>query len=745
MFIKEILIEEFGAAKNKTVTLAPGFNLLTGANESGKSTLCAFIKYVFYGFADTKERDRHSSLKTGNSAGSVIIEHNGASYRIERRDSGRQHTVTVYEELSGDEFTDWKTEFETPGEYFLGVPPSLYMRSLYVSQASGGKLDGGSAEAVSNLLLSGDEAVNLKQAKRTLDAVRKELKLKKGSGGRIYESEQRLRQLKERRQRGLAVKNEIEGLLLDIQSEEKNILLIKSQLDRAKETLDEIKAHRVRVYLDNLDKANAELNKNKVLTDALEKEYSYNGFLPDKEFASKLVSTEKEIRIYTEQCKNIEKQLEKVRQELSLVPPKCYDAYCELGKKELIIPEYTKLQSKVSLFNIAVFSSAFVAFVSLLAIIGSFLKLFTPNNTLLFAVFGISAFTTAVSAILKTFPSKKLRAMMTKLNATKVHNPHVICKECDDYEKKLGSNSKYLLETLEDTKNKLKGIKDTENELLAKWNRPSSEKAITDCGRYFSSLDELSKEKQSVENKRHVLIAYLDQYTDKEIAAAKALPEDHKLPSDLSSVTDEYIHSLEIHLSEANTRKNDLNLKLAASGANKLDIERITFDIENEEAQLKEYTEKHNAILLALEALESAEKNIRQTVSPYLSKHSSEYFSRITDGRYPQLRLDSEMNLSYLGAGAESVTDSRYFSGGSSDLAWLCLRLALHKRLSENVKVPLILDETLVYFDDKRLKLILTELNSIALNGVQVLLFSASSREKDMVKSATVTELSFVG
>ena len=741
MYIKEVIIEEFGGARDKKLALAPGFNLLTGENESGKSTLCAFIKYVFYGFSDPKEKERHSSLKTGNSAGSLIIEHLGNTYRIDRRDSGRQRAVTVYNEDSGDEFSEWKTEFETPGEYFLGVPPALYTRSLYVSQASGGRLDGGSAEAVSNLLLSGDEALNLKQAKKTLDAARKELKLKKGQGGRIFESEQRLRQLKERRERGLSVKKEIEGLTLDLQNEEKNVSLITKQLDEAREALAKIKAYRIKLYLDNLDKANSDLNKNEVLSEALKKEYSYGAFIPDSEYAAKLVSIDKEIRIYTEQCANIEKQIEKVRLELSIVPPKGYDAYCEMGKKEAILPEFTASQARHGMLSLAFFSTAFVALISLFALIGSFLNLFKPSNELLFTVFGISAPLSVISAIAASFPSKKIKKISAALKATKSRSVPTVCKECDDYERRLGGNSKYLIETLDDTKSKLQGIRLSEQELLKKWNRPTSNKAIEDCRVYFSKLEQLKKEKSNAESRRSVLLAYLDQYSEKEINAARELPADSAAQGDLSSVTDEYIHSLEKHLYDASQRRNEINLSLAASGANRLDIERITFDIENEEAQLKEYTEKHSAILLAMEALESAEKNIRQTVSPYLSKHSSAYFSKITDGRYPQLRLDSEMNLSYLGNGAEGVTDSRYFSGGSADLAWLCLRLALHKRLSENIKVPLILDEALVYFDENRLKHILNELSAIAANGVQILLFSASKRERELLKGATVTEL----
>ena len=49
MYIKEINIKTFGGIENKTYNFSDGLNVLFGANESGKSTVIAFIKYIFYG------------------------------------------------------------------------------------------------------------------------------------------------------------------------------------------------------------------------------------------------------------------------------------------------------------------------------------------------------------------------------------------------------------------------------------------------------------------------------------------------------------------------------------------------------------------------------------------------------------------------------------------------------------------------------------------------------------------------
>lgn len=742
MYISQILIEEFGALRNKTLTLDPAFNLLTGANESGKSTLCAFIKYVFYGFTSQKEKERHSSLTTGNSSGSIILVSADKQYRVERRDSGRIHRVTVYDETTGEEFEDWKSEALTPGDFFLGVSPELYSRSIYVSQESGAHLDGGSAEAISNLLLSGDEAVNLKRAEKSLDAARKALKLKKGSGGRIYESEQRIAQLKDRLHRGLQTKRELEKLTLDLEQAEKDVSEIEALLFEAKSSLEKIKFSKIKLYLSEYEKAKNALNKNEILTEALNREYTRADFLPDSKYAKKLESAEREIAIYSEQCLHLQNQINKAKRELSITPPKGYEAYCELGRTDGVLTEFKKHHSSVNSLNILRFSSYVLIAVTLIALVASFFKLYSASNTLLFTILGISAFGALISNLLVIRPKKKLKALLSSLDANNKRTPTDVCRECEAYEAKLGNQSRYLIDTLNETKHRIELLKSEEATLLKKWGCRSVSEALEQYSRYSERLAELKSSKEKEEKNVSVLNAYVSTFDEHDVEKARKMSDVEPITPEMADINEDYVRKLEIRYTEASRHKNELRLELASKGVDRVDIERLVCDIESEERQLKEYSEKFDAIILAQKSLEAAEMNIRKTVSPYLSKNSSEYFSRITGGRYPELRLDGEMNLSYLGSGASDVTDSVYLSGGSADLAWLCLRLALHKRLSQNISVPLILDECLVYFDDTRLKLILSELYEIAARGIQILLFSASSREKERLnKKASVLEL----
>ena len=738
MFIKELIIEEFGAIKGLSVPLDPSLNLITGENETGKSTVCAFIKYILYGFTDSRDKERHASVKTGNSAGALIISDGERSYRISRRDSGSIREVRIFDEDTGDEIEGWAADFDTPGEYFLGISASLYTRSLYVSQTGGAALDGGSAEAVSNLLISGDEAISLKQAKKTLDTARKELKLKKGNGGRIYDCEQNALALKEKRLRGLEIKKENEAYMTELTVAEAENAALTARLTAARASLERKNARSVISHLSELKNAEYALQRNSALADELHKKNTYNGFFPDSDYASRLISVSKEVSIYEEQCKGIESKIARLRAEVTGTPPKAYDAYCELGKRDKILSEYTKNQSTLSLINIIFLSAAFIAVVSLLAIIGGALRMFSPSMQMLFTVFGISSVAAISALTVKRLPAGRIKRLLTALGADDARTPHDICKECDEYESRVASSTGYLTESLSEAKKTLDRTRKSENALLMKWNRTTSEKAIEDCRMLFGKLDQIKRECREAENTISVQRAYLSRYSEEELeryrAIGKELTDDGLADKDAS---EEIVHTLEEKHAASKDRIAELRLRLASSGADSTDIESIECELEAEETRIKSYTGSYEALILALDALETAEKNIRRTVSPYLSKNSGAIFSRITEGRYSQLRLDSDMNLSYLSAGAEGLTDGKYLSGGSADLAWLCLRLALHKRLSSGRPLPLILDEALVYFDDRRLELIIDELKAISEGGTQILLFSASSREKALLTTAS--------
>ena len=69
---------------------------------------------------------------------------------------------------------------------------------------------------------------------------------------------------------------------------------------------------------------------------------------------------------------------------------------------------------------------------------------------------------------------------------------------------------------------------------------------------------------------------------------------------------------------------------------------------------------------------------------------------------------------------------------GTIDQMYLALRLSMINEISSE-KMPIILDETFAYFDEERLKNILTYL-SIGLRNNQVIILTCSDRERKIME-----------
>ena len=89
MIIEKIVIKSFGRINDMTLEFSDGVNVIEGENESGKSTIAAFIRYMLYGFTDdevegTSERKKRISWESGMAHGSMYIRVGGKRYVINR-------------------------------------------------------------------------------------------------------------------------------------------------------------------------------------------------------------------------------------------------------------------------------------------------------------------------------------------------------------------------------------------------------------------------------------------------------------------------------------------------------------------------------------------------------------------------------------------------------------------------------------------------------------------------------------
>ncbi len=132
-----------------------------------------------------------------------------------------------------------------------------------------------------------------------------------------------------------------------------------------------------------------------------------------------------------------------------------------------------------------------------------------------------------------------------------------------------------------------------------------------------------------------------------------------------------------------------------------------------------------SALRLAIETLDEAIQEYEQSYVSRLSKQLSEYFSAFTGGRYASVEVIPGQTPSICTHDGIPL-DSGLLSAGARDQLFFALRLAIADIMSAEISLPLILDDTFVNFDDKRLDAVRSTLESL-LHTKQIILLSHSS------------------
>ena len=86
MIILECKIDAFGKLRDKTITLRPGLNVITGVNETGKTTIADFVKAVLFGMEEGSEEHKHYKPYDfqGVYGGKLRVIHEALVYEIAR-------------------------------------------------------------------------------------------------------------------------------------------------------------------------------------------------------------------------------------------------------------------------------------------------------------------------------------------------------------------------------------------------------------------------------------------------------------------------------------------------------------------------------------------------------------------------------------------------------------------------------------------------------------------------------------
>ena len=160
-------------------------------------------------------------------------------------------------------------------------------------------------------------------------------------------------------------------------------------------------------------------------------------------------------------------------------------------------------------------------------------------------------------------------------------------------------------------------------------------------------------------------------------------------------------------------------------------------DIERAEEELVRIRARREALRLAMEAINRAAETIHADFAPALNKTIGELARELTAGRYGEVMVGDEFEISVRSPERPSIVPAAALSAGARDQLYFAARLALSDLISsdKNEKLPLLLDDSFVEYDFERAGNALGILAQVA-RSRQVILFSCHRREIELAKLA---------
>ncbi len=230
--------------------------------------------------------------------------------------------------------------------------------------------------------------------------------------------------------------------------------------------------------------------------------------------------------------------------------------------------------------------------------------------------------------------------------------------------------------------------------------------------------EHLSEEKEQLTRELAVLGERMEQdkpLRHEELLSAEELPQ-----------AEEQLQQLRETIRQKEQQLLDLTRREAALQGELSNLQQI----EEEGEQLKEreaaLLQRRDALAVAYQLLSEAVDEFRRTYLERFAAEIGRYLGLLTAGRYQKVRLADDFSLSLPGRGRD-WRPVQSFSRGTNDAVYFAVRLALTRQLANGMPLPLLLDDPLVNLDRHRLAEALKVLERLS-SEHQIILFSHDER-----------------
>lgn len=250
MIIEKLHLHHFGKFKDLDLDFGPALYVFFGKNEDGKSTIADAIQLAFYGSdsrsADPRQNLRHRYFDLTEEKARVLIlfSEKEEVFRLDRTfgpTNGRD-SIVLLNDRTGEEIPLKRNQ--PPGDLFFGMNADSFRRSFFVGAegtviGSSGKKDQ-LIDRLVNLETTGDERVSYVSVANHLENSSKKLLNPRGKGGLIFDSENKIRDLRSQYEVALAdedLKKEADQEILQLNRKSQELQKKLNEVQERKENL----------------------------------------------------------------------------------------------------------------------------------------------------------------------------------------------------------------------------------------------------------------------------------------------------------------------------------------------------------------------------------------------------------------------------------------------------------------------------------------------------------------------------
>ncbi len=782
MRLLKLHLSAFGKFKDKTIEFKDGLNVIEGLNESGKSTIHAFIEGMLFGFIKPGQKrrlffetlKRYQPKDTDLYFGSMVFELENTVYRLERDFHPRKGYVKLFHEKTGKEITDTFDVDPVTRQIDIAaltdMPYSLYLNTLSIREMDKKPDDTSEntlVERLQNLSATASEGLSTKKALAKLEERIGEIGSERARTRPYFQTLETLESLKEEKEEALkhhdallALKVAIDNEKADLDTAYQKRQTLKTTIEHQKNT-KKIKTHAAieKHWLEakNLLDETSETPVNLTPVFWFETFKQYTHLFKDlDEIRDTILSRQHRIDTFNEQIEAedatlSERKFEEIKDDKERL--ETYQNQIDTDKlgaltqaAQAFETDKKNVESQLRRATSVLKYHLPLTVVVLGILAGLVVFLFEEPNR--FYVFGLLTLPLAVGfyyrlkqkrlskrLVIETGKCDNVKKSLARQEKTHKQAQAEIARLLGEYGlDKIDAFTQTYYEAKAKYENMLrldawsKRVAGEKEKLLANYqtikpllNRFNLKKTPESLTLLLSLRDIHNKITQLLNHQAyHDFIKTFD--TTLPYVDPDNLDENERLLDEMN----ETIRKAERHIGEKTA-----SLKEKAKATR--DIALIEHDIAAASSKLKTLkatkAKYEKAKALIMDATDTLEENF----APVLSENIQAVLPRLTRDTYREIKIRRTLDFTVEVPHTKTLESPLFFSKGTLDQIYFAVRLGILKTL-DKAKMPLFLDDAFVNFDDERIKAALRLVADLAANQ-QILLFTCHNREKAMLEA----------